>query len=71
MMDRVRRPWVASTSFPRFEASSRSRFIGAAWGETMATTLEATTRFPYPMLKRTGLLNVLDLFSNAFDLGLE
>jgi hypothetical protein len=31
---------------PRLDASSRSRFMGAEPGETIATTREAITRFP-------------------------
>jgi hypothetical protein len=46
MIDRVRRPCVASTSLLRLEASSRSRFIGADCGETIDTTRAATTKLP-------------------------
>jgi hypothetical protein len=46
MMERVRRPWVASTSLPRLTASSRRRFMGADCGDTIATTRDATTRLP-------------------------
>ena len=46
ILERVRRPCVASTSFPRPSASSRSRRIGADCGETIATTRAATTRLP-------------------------
>jgi hypothetical protein len=46
MIERVRRPWVASTSLLPFAARSRRRFIGAAAGETIEITRDAITKFP-------------------------
>jgi len=40
IMERVRRPWVASTSRLSSRASSFSRFMGAEFGETMVTGAE-------------------------------
>src|SRR5262249_36282670 len=71
MIERVRRARGASTSFPRRVASSRRRFIGAGPDATIAITRDDITRFPYPMLSRIRLLNVLDLFAQPLDLGLQ
>jgi hypothetical protein len=64
--DLVRLPWVASISLFSSRASSRSRFMGAALGEIMATTLLETTEFPKPILTSFGLID-----KAPFVLGLE
>jgi hypothetical protein len=62
MIERVRRPSVASISLPVFFASSRSRFIGAEPGVTIATTFDAATTFPNPILTSTGLKSPFFIF---------
>jgi len=42
-------------SLPSFFASSRMRFMGAEPGVTTATTFDAATTFPKPMLTNTEL----------------
>src|SRR5438093_2873649 len=71
MIERVRRPCVASTSLLCSAAASRRRFIGAAPGATIAITCDDTTRFPYPMFRRMRLLNVLHLLAQPLELGLQ
>src|SRR5262245_46274483 len=71
MIERVRRPCVASTSLFACAARSRSFFIGAALGDTIVITREAITKFPYPMLSSARLLNVLHLLAHALELRLQ
>src|SRR5262245_4820108 len=71
MIERVRRPWVASISLFSLAARSRSRFIGAALDDTIEITREAITKFPCPMFRRTRLLNVLDLLAQPLELRLQ
>jgi hypothetical protein len=49
IMERVLRPWEASTSLPFCLASVFSRFIGADVGVTMATILETATTLLNPI----------------------
>ena len=53
MIERVRRPCVASINRRSSRASSFRRFMGAELGDTIATTRSDTTVLPKPMLSRT------------------
>src|SRR5512135_877144 len=57
IIDLVRLPCVASTSFLSFFASSLILLMGAEPGVTIATTFDDATTFPNPMLTRTGLVS--------------
>src|SRR5258705_1443144 len=71
MIERVRRPCVASTSLLVWEARSRSFFIGAALGDTIVITREAITKLPYPTFRSARLLNVLHLLAQPLELRLQ
>jgi len=64
MIALVLRPWVASINFPLSLASSRILFIGEDPGATIATTREADTTFPNPILMSINPL-LLVLFAMA------
>src|SRR3990172_9046430 len=78
MIERVRLPLVASTSFPACLASSFKRFIGAEPGSTMAMTRATTTIFPNPTFSsfvatraRPLSLHVLDLLPELLQCALQ
>jgi hypothetical protein len=53
IIERVRRPCVASMRRRSSFASSFSRFMGAELGDTIATTRSATTVLPKPIFSKT------------------
>ena len=71
-IERVRRPIVTSSRLLRWTVSSRTCRMGEALGLLprlpAAFLRRATRRFAAPV---SALLNVLHLFANSFELGLE
>src|SRR5688500_17314293 len=74
MTARVRRPFVASTSFAEPFTVSMSRFTGSESRATMATIWWASTTLPWPTLTSRGaapfgvrLLKILHLLANLLE----
>src|SRR5574341_2402643 len=76
MTARVRRPFVASTSFVEPLAFSMSRFTGRESSATIATIRSATTTLPWPTFTRCvvppfPLLKILRLLAHLLDRALR